>query len=571
MITSLAPADSDQFVGSHKCAECHQDIAETYATHPMSRSAAPVTSIPRPDLAASFGSQSHNYTVENSGDEFLHHEVIRNHAGAEIVRHTMPVTIEIGSGQRGISYVENCAGLLFQSPFTWYPQKETWDLSPGYTPNQLSRFERRVAQGCLFCHVGRATAVSRETIDTFAAAQPITEFGIGCERCHGPGQQHANLYATGGPDDESTATKIVNPAKLDRHERDAVCYQCHLSAIRIIRNGRHDFDFRPGQPLDSVWAVFLGKKGDPRMDGDSVVSHVRQMESSRCFVASNGELSCISCHDPHRSPSSSERRDFYRDRCIQCHSDGETQCSAPMNDRLAEDDSCIECHMPSRHSSDVSHVAQSNHRIPRFDDEPPVPNRTKTGEVAVFRPERSNLDKGELDRCRAIAFANIGLTANDPAILEKAERHLLKAVEADPTDVEVRTRLAKIYYVTNRLQQARTHAEAALAVAPRNELALTLASVVSQSTGDFDAGLKYIDRLMEVNPQQSPVHLRRAGMRAAFGDVEGAIESARSGLAINGVDASLHGQLADLLDRAGESEAAKQHRFIANALRALER
>ena len=90
-----------------------------------------------------------------------------------------------------------------------------------------------------------------------------------------------------------------------------------------------------------------------------------QMEASRCFAASQGQLGCISCHDPHRRPAPAERVEHYRASCLACH---ETRaCRIPEPDRRARqaDDSCVDCHMPRRGVRDVAHTAMTDHRVPR--------------------------------------------------------------------------------------------------------------------------------------------------------------------------------------------------------------
>src|SRR5437773_390563 len=46
----------------------------------------------------------------------------------------------------------------------------------------------------------------------------VTEWNVGCERCHGPGSDHASRPAR---------TNIVNPARLDPMAAVDVCVQCH--------------------------------------------------------------------------------------------------------------------------------------------------------------------------------------------------------------------------------------------------------------------------------------------------------------------------------------------------------
>ena len=61
---------------------------------------------------------------------------------------------------------------------------------------------------------------------------------------------------------------------------------------------------------------------------DRFVGQVEQMHESRCFRASAGRLSCISCHDPHQRPEPEKQAAYYQERCLECHAD--RGCSLPL-------------------------------------------------------------------------------------------------------------------------------------------------------------------------------------------------------------------------------------------------
>src|SRR5579871_1779176 len=46
----------------------------------------------------------------------------------------------------------------------------------------------------------------------------VTEWNVGCERCHGPGSEHVQ---------RRSAATIVNPARLDYVRANDTCVQCH--------------------------------------------------------------------------------------------------------------------------------------------------------------------------------------------------------------------------------------------------------------------------------------------------------------------------------------------------------
>ena len=49
------------------------------------------------------------------------------------------------------------------------------------------------------------------------------------------------------------------------------------------------------------------------------------------YAASEGQLGCISCHDPHRLPEPSTKAAYYRERCLECHE--KKGCALPVAQR----------------------------------------------------------------------------------------------------------------------------------------------------------------------------------------------------------------------------------------------
>ncbi len=256
-VAAYVPPSGEGYVGNEACSRCHIEIAESYKTHPMSRS---ITRVDDNAADASvsqaesrFSGERQVYDVEMRDGVMIHHERMFDGAGEQIYDEAQQVEWVVGAGQRAKAYLIQRSDLLFMSPLTWYSASSRWGMAPGYAPDDPRRFSRRVQDDCLACHAGRVEPVGH-ALNRFD--NPAVHAAIGCENCHGPGEQHAALHETGessGDQDDP----IVNPARLDSDRRESVCYQCHLeAAARVLRPGRSHLDFRPGQRLDEIWTVF---------------------------------------------------------------------------------------------------------------------------------------------------------------------------------------------------------------------------------------------------------------------------------------------------------------------------
>ncbi len=261
-----------QYVGDAQCVGCHEDIAKSYALHPMGRSLAPIADEtarqPPPCLTGRGGEaipdDAHNpfmtfgrrFRMERQGERAWHRQTAFDESGKPVVEWAQEVRWAIGSGMKGRSYLTEQDGYLLQTPISWFAptrpfpptgkgRVEGWDLSPGFGPAVLAG--RLVPASCLVCHANRV----REDADHPDRFEPPVFEGcaIGCERCHGPGELHVRREG---------ANTIINPAKLSPDLRDAVCEQCHLEGeARVLRAGRGLQDFRPGLPLCDFWAILV--------------------------------------------------------------------------------------------------------------------------------------------------------------------------------------------------------------------------------------------------------------------------------------------------------------------------
>jgi Flp pilus assembly protein TadD len=535
-----------EYVGDAVCARCHREIAEAYRGHPMGRSLAPVGGAEDgppigPAAGLPFEAKGVRYDIERRDGRLVHKATRRDEHGSVLSEVQAEVRYALGSGTRGISYLIDRDGFLFQSPIAWFAQQRRWDISPGYGgPNPRPNFERAIQRECLFCHTSQVRSVSG-TLNRYEP--PIFEgHAIGCERCHGPGALHANR---GGASAEPDLT-IVNPARLAPALRESVCQQCHLQGwFRFPRAGHDSFDFRPGLPLHRFLAVFVREEGNP--DKLELIGQVEQLESSGCFRASGGELGCVSCHDPHRLPPPAAKAQYYRGRCLQCHE--RRGCALPAAERRSRGpgEDCIACHMPRPAVEVVPHTVTTDHRIPRVAGTPAprlaVP-RMGPGLPGEVIPREYHWDlmtveeRRDAARDRGVALEMAAQTLGAaPRLARLAAARAVPLLEAAvrdrPDDLRARESLAYALGMLDRLAEARHAYEQVLRVDPHRESTLPyLARALSALRQPNLAGAA-LREAIAVNPWRSDYRLALARNCAQARDWPGAVAACREAIRLN--------------------------------------
>jgi tetratricopeptide (TPR) repeat protein len=181
---------------------------------------------------------------------------------------------------------------------------------------------------CVYCHVTNFRDY-REPPPETGFGPTAADAGIGCERCHGPGGNHLAAIKAGFPD-----RAIVNAGTASSAAITAQCADCH------VVGSIPDIKAAPDDP-----------------------SYVRSpgltLTFSRCYTESNGELSCLTCHDPHRDDD--EPVGFYETKCMTCHSQNN---ASQIACRVNPSTNCLDCHMPKipvavLHSSLTDHFIRA--------------------------------------------------------------------------------------------------------------------------------------------------------------------------------------------------------------------
>jgi len=546
---------SNSFVGSHSCGECHSGEWAEWQSNPMYHSTRLISDrISDEDFSEpEFSTVPHvKYTVERRGDAVFHHELMIDDQSRPVFDQAVEVSYVMGSGQQGHAYLISRPGMLFTSPVNWFSKSQQWGLAPGYDPTGHPRFERRVTDSCLSCHTGR---VADDPAAKDRLLEPaFHELAIGCERCHGPGQQHVSHHR-----DSTLADMIVNPGKLDSARCDAVCAQCHLQGVeRVLRPGKTDFDFRPGQLTGDVWTIFVDRSSE--LDGSTrAVSHVEQMQSSVCFIQSNGRMRCTSCHDPHSSQHESHSVTFYRSQCLTCHDN--QNCSASVEYRSSEQDSCIACHMPAISASDVPHAAHTNHRILRRPQQKPTTD-SEINELTVYQDGLVPLPDSEQQRSRGMALARLLERGTIADSASQAERLLRQARVSHANDADLLECLGSVLALQDRSFEAVAVWKQGLRHDPDNEALLYRLSQLIHDNGGFKEAAEYLARFLKINPWHAGMYGRHAHVMGMPGRFPEGIRSAEKALELDPSLIQVHGWLVEAYRTTGDVEASAKQKEI---------
>ena len=365
------------YVSSSECSSCHDDIAASYSKTAMAHSIYAagkdeVSSKLRAEVVY-YHAPSHTWFSIERRDGRLFQKRWQRDANARTINFdSEEVNYVIGSGDHVRTYLHrNENGTILELPLAWYAENGgTWALNPGFD-NAAPPTRHTLSYGCIFCH-DAYPQIPRDPGDSVAHPVIVGNLpeGIDCQRCHGPGSAHVQAARTPGVSSSILRSTILNPARLDNERQMEVCMQCHLEITsfhlpdHIQRFDRQPFSYTPDQPLASFLRYFqpdLKGKPDPRFGIDSAPYRLRQ---SQCFLRSGGALTCQSCHDPHEPHNSAANEQHYRAVCLSCHASRlETMISAAKHTREPD---CIGCHMPTRRTDDVVHVAVTDHLIQRL-------------------------------------------------------------------------------------------------------------------------------------------------------------------------------------------------------------
>lgn len=564
------------------CGHCHQHIAQTFAEVGMGRAFTRPLQVGLPEdfeqATYTHPATGQRYRIYRKDNALWFEQRGRDGDSALTLR----VDWAIGSGHRAQSYVHRTeAGELYQLPVTWYAESRQLAASPGYESAHHPGVERRITQGCLFCHnafpdmpEGADSALSP---DLFPQALPQ---GIGCQRCHGPGAAHVRKVLDGAPLAEIRSS-IVQPGKLDWPTRNAVCFQCHLlPAVELIGPRRIDrgyYSFRPGEALgDYQLPIDTTDARLPRDARFQINHHAYRMMQSACYVESDAQMGCTSCHDPHVRRVGASARGWYRERCLACHEDlarTHGNASAKGDDPAGGDDDerdderdCIACHMATRRTQDVVEVTMTDHRVVRriAPAEQRLaalkPHTPELVDIRLFHPPE-DLGADEAKAYRALAALDHGI---DGGALDALAGHLAAMPKASPTWW---LRLARHQAGAGRWTDAESslgHLPAAQRRAPD---ARFIDALIAAGQGRRDAAREQLAALAQSTTSLPEAHYNLGLLALRDGDTDAAIRALTEATRLRPLSGASWLRLAMAQHQADQPEAARTSLARALAIR----
>jgi predicted CXXCH cytochrome family protein len=180
----------------------------------------------------------------------------------------------------------------------------------------------------------------------------VTEWNVGCEKCHGPGSEHTQ---------KPSQTNIANPARMDYVHASDTCIQCHSQGQPLknpIEGRYYDWPvgFQTGKDLKDYWQLEEHKLGETTFthfaDG---TAHKNRMQGND-FVTSvmyTRGVTCFSCHDVHGTANHADLLKPANVLCLECH--GPKAPNGPHTATVEQHthhragssgNECVNCHMP---------------------------------------------------------------------------------------------------------------------------------------------------------------------------------------------------------------------------------
>jgi predicted CXXCH cytochrome family protein len=500
------------------CAGCHREIYARYERTPMARGSGVAMDGLLPG-GFHHGPSGIDYRVfRRDGAAWMSFDR-RGQGEANELKGERRLLYFIGSGHLGRTYLYEVDGQWFELPINYYSGRAGWDMAPKFGGAKNMPEALPVDPNCLHCHATGVEPSLPSAKNRFADG-PFRQGGVGCGACHGSPAEHLAKEGRGA---------IVNPAKLSAARRDSTCLQCHLEGdVVVYRAGRSLAQFEAGDDLSDAAVYFVW--ASQQAGGARATSQYEALLRSACKRGSGDRLTCTTCHDPHGSPSPAERVQYFRGKCLSCHTGAKMATS-----HHAEQPNCAVCHMPSRNAADISHEQVTDHNIESRPEMLAVSGRVsmKDGEELV---PVGGVRVG--DRELGMAYAQLA-ERGDRRAGETALRLLTRAEQMGVSDEQMEVQLGFLEQMSGQAAKARADYTEALNADPYEPSALANLAALDAGSGRVDEAVRLLKRLTEADVSEVSAGLNLAFIDCKLGRQSEALDLTRRLLWLNPDDPQL--------------------------------
>lgn len=469
LLLTAAPPTMAEWAGSDTCHGCHRDrYASWHRTYhrTMTQEASPETVQGRFD-----GQPVRAWGMEvrpvRRGNSFWF-DYYQPGQAEPVARYRIERTVGSHRYQQYMTREEGGGGTYYRLHILWHNEDQRWvHMNAAFLGPDDQHFDANVSvwnHNCIFCHntgpqpgvVNYEEMLSRaatgQAVDSATEARyqsEVSELGIACEACHGPGAEHVAKqsnwltrlrYSITGEIDHS----MVQPERLEQDAANQVCGQCHGQRMPVDNEMLRRFIsegpvYRAGDDLfESVNLVWpetpdptTGHPGDlfelrfwPDRTPRLTAYEYQGLKLSKCHDES--ELTCMTCHTMHDGDRHGMIREEARGNrpCLTCHQDLAADVEAHTHHAAdSEGSNCYACHMP-----EIVYGVMEVHRSHRIEVPDPAAH------AAAGRPNACNLC--HLDQ--SVAWA-------EQETARLWQREAREVVRADGASVDLPDGVARLY------------------------------------------------------------------------------------------------------------------------------
>jgi predicted CXXCH cytochrome family protein len=351
--TSMASA---HYVGSQSCQKCHASIYEHWKKTPMAN----VVRDPHTHPDAIIPDLKTNNVAKFSADQvaLVYGSIWKQRYFTKVGDDYYPLPAQWDIG--------NKKWLKFHVPdkgADWWTE---------YYPSD--NMQRPTGPTCDGCH----------SVNYDIHTKKISEWNVGCERCHGPGSEHVA---------HPMAANVENPSRMDSFASTDTCIQCHSQGqpkTKLIEGKAYDWPvgYQVGKRLQDYWQLENSSLGQTDFlhfaDGTAHKNRMQGNDFIQSVMYEKG-VTCASCHDVHGTENYAQLRKPADKLCLDCHN-----VNSPNGPHVATleehthhktespGSQCVACHMPKIESQGVPGAFVTAHTFkfiaPEMTDKYKIPN-----------------------------------------------------------------------------------------------------------------------------------------------------------------------------------------------------